>query len=179
MRNRQFDYALVEEFRCKYGKKTGYLPCGFVLRLLFSSADQSVKVETDCRAEHVHEPDPLYGQQDGGKNTYKWTAKMNDIVFRNVENKGKPQVALMNMRAAGCFDHLLPEPSMEQLYNKVAGVKKSLNPQPKMNTTHDMRQFIEKHLEVPDDVNEAYIPFHEITDEDPANLRFTIIFASS
>ena len=23
MRNRQFDNALVEEFRCKYGKKTG------------------------------------------------------------------------------------------------------------------------------------------------------------
>ena len=68
---------------------------------------------------------------------------------------------------------------MEQLYNKVAGMKKTLNPHPKVNTTHDMRQFVEKNLVQPEDENEAYVPYYNIQDEDPKNLRFTIIFASS
>ena len=68
----QFDYALVEEHRCKYGKKSGYLPCNFALRVMYRASDQSVRVETD--AEHLHEPEPLYGQQEAvsEKNSYKW-----------------------------------------------------------------------------------------------------------
>ena len=46
-------------------KKSGYTLCSFVLRILFLSTDQSVKVETDGNAEHVHEPDPLFGLQGG------------------------------------------------------------------------------------------------------------------
>ena len=43
----------------------------------------SVKVETDYNAEHLHELDSLYGQQDGeaGKAVmYRWTPKMTEIV---------------------------------------------------------------------------------------------------
>ena len=71
MRSRQFVYALVEEYRCKYGKKSGYLPCSFALKVIFASTEQTVTVETDCNAEHVHEPDPLYGQALGEKDTYR------------------------------------------------------------------------------------------------------------
>jgi hypothetical protein len=107
MRNRQFDYALVEEHRCKYGKKAGYLTCPFALRVMYPSSDQSVRVETD--AEHLHELDPLYGHQEGvsEKNSYKWTPTMTAIVTKTiVSNKGKPLWALKNMREAQCFDHL-------------------------------------------------------------------------
>ena len=82
------------------------------------------------------------------------------------------------MRDAGCFDHLFSEPSMEQLYNKFAAVKKNLNPQPKISTTHDMRQYIINHLQEPEDETEGFIPFHEIKDESVDNLRFSICFAS-
>ena len=47
IRNRQFSYALVQEYRCKYAKKSGYLPCPCVLRVIISSTDMGVKVETD------------------------------------------------------------------------------------------------------------------------------------
>ena len=179
MRSRQFDYALVEEHRCKYGKKSGYIPCKFALRVMFPSSDQSVRVETD--AEHLHEQDPLYGQQEGAQlKSYMWTPTMTAIVTNTiVTNKGKPMWALKNMREAGCFDHLHPEPSMEQLYNKTAAVKKAATQHKKMKTTHDMRQVVQNHLEVPNDENEAFIPFYDIDDEDPTKLRFTIIFASS
>ena len=141
----------------------------------------SVKVETTDGTEHVHKADPLYGQQEmnvGGKVWYRWTPKMNEIILQCVSNKGKPVVALRNMRDAGCFDHIQPEPSMEQLYNKIRETKKSLNPEPKVTTTFDMRQLINKHLEVPDDEMEAFIPFYDIQDEKPSNPRFTVIFAS-
>ena len=180
VRKRQFKHALVEDYRCKYGKKSGYISCSFVLRILFSSTDQSVKVETDGNAEHVHEPDPLFGLQGGvgGRIMYRWTPKMTEIIFQCVYNKEKPAVALQNMRDAGCFDNLQNEPSMEQVYNKIVAAKKALNPQPKMTTTHDMRQFVQNHVDAPADEMEAYIPFHDIDDEDPSKLRFTILFAS-
>ena len=109
---------------------------------------------------------------------YKWTPKMTEIICQCVSNKGKPQVALRNMREAGCFDHLHPEPIMELLYNKFAATKKSLNPEAKIMTTFDMRQLINKHLEVPVDETEGYIPFYDIQDEDPKHLKFTVTFAS-
>ena len=59
IRNRQFLYALVQEYRCKYAKKSGYLPCPWVLRVIISSTDMGVKVETDGNSEHHHEQDPL------------------------------------------------------------------------------------------------------------------------
>ena len=181
VRDRQFSYALVQEYKCRYAKKSGYLPCKWVLRVIISSTDMSVKVETDHSAEHLHEPDPLFGQQQqevGKVVMYRWTPKMTEIICQSVSNKGKPQVALRNMREAGCFDHFHQEPTMEQMYNKVADTKRALNPGPKISTTHDMRQFITNHIEVPEDELEGYIPFYDIQDEDPKKLRFTVIFAS-
>ena len=99
-----------------------------------------MKVETDHSAEHLHEPDPLYGQQQqevGKVVMYRWTPKMTEIICQSVSNKGKPQVALRNKREAGCFEHFHQELSMEQMYNKVADTKRALNPGPKISTTHD------------------------------------------
>ena len=79
---------------------------------------------------------------------------------------------------AGCFE-TCSRPTMEQLYNKIHAVKKLLDKNPILIDTFQMRQMIEQHLEVPEDPHEAYIPFHEIQDEDGQNLRFNIIFSSS
>ena len=76
MRNRQFEYAMVHEYRCKFGKKSGYIACQYVLRVLYASSSQSVQVEINENAEHIHQPDPLYGQ-DVMVN-YRWSIKMNE-----------------------------------------------------------------------------------------------------
>ena len=61
---------------------------------------------------------------------------------------------------------------------RLSATKKSLNPEAKIMTTFDMKQFINKHLEVSDVDTEGYIPFYDIQDEDPKHLKFTVIFAS-
>ena len=45
----------------------------------------SFKVETDHNAEHLHEPDPLYGQQEGEADKaimYRWTQKTTVSVIK-------------------------------------------------------------------------------------------------
>ena len=83
-----------------------------------------------------------------------------------------------NMVDAGCFE-IIPRPSWEQLYNKIHAAKKLLNKNPPMMDTFQMRRVIEEHLNVPDDSEEAYIPFYEIQDEDASKLRFTVVFSST
>ena len=68
---------------------------------------------------------------------------------------------------------------MIQMYNKLHDARKKLNKNPEMETTFQMREVIGKHLEIPDDPHEAFIPFHEILDDDKKNLRFNVIFSSS
>ena len=103
---------------------------------------------------------------------------MNDIIEQCVTNHGKPKVALRNMEQAGCFQDI-SRPSMEQVYNKMAAVKKLLNKNPELTNTFEMRQLVQQHLSVPEDPDEAYVPFYEINDEDGQALRFNIIFSIS
>ena len=103
---------------------------------------------------------------------------MNDIIEQCVSNHGKPKVAMRNMEQAGCFLNI-NRPTMEQVYNKMAAVKKSLNKNPELTNTFEMRQLVQQHLSIPEDPHEAYIPYYEINDEDSQALRFNIIFSTS
>ena len=74
------------------------------------------------------------------------------------------------MEDAGCFENM-PRPSMMQLYNWMHAVKKALNRNPTVGDTFQLRQLIANHIEVPADIHETYIPFHEIIDEDAKGLQ--------
>ena len=67
---------------------------------------------------------------------------------------------------------------MTQLYNKIHAVKQTLKSSPSVGDTFELRQLINNHLEVPVDIHAAYVPYYEILDDDPKNLRFTIIFST-
>ena len=45
-RRRQFNYAKVIEYRCKYARKLGFQPCQRKMKVLFMSHCQEVRVET-------------------------------------------------------------------------------------------------------------------------------------
>ena len=176
-RKRQFQYAQVTEYRCKFARKKNFQPCPWKIRVLFLSHCQGVKVESseDCQ-DHIHvEKTSLIAGNPGGN--YNWTPKMNEFIDQCVSNHGKPKVVLRNMEDAGCFENC-PRPSMTQIYNKIHAVKKALNKNPAIGDTFQMRQLIQEHLGIPDDIHETYIPYFEILDDDPKNLRFTIIFSS-
>ena len=55
-RKRQFQYAMVTEYRCKFARKKKFQPCPWKLRVLFLSTCQRVQVEsTEHCQDHVHE----------------------------------------------------------------------------------------------------------------------------
>ena len=55
-RKRQFQYAMVTEYRCKFARKKKFQPCPWKLRVLFLSTCQRVQVEsTEDFQDHVHE----------------------------------------------------------------------------------------------------------------------------
>ena len=176
-RKRQFQYAMVTEYRCKFARKKKFQPCPWKLRVLFLSTCQRVQVEsTEHCQDHVHEVEAgLCAANPSGN--YAWTPQMNDFIDQCISNHGKPKVVLRNMEDAGCFENM-PRPTMTQLYNKMHAVKKALNRNPSVGDTFQLRQLIANHSEVPADIHETYIPFHEIIDEDAKSLRFTIIFSS-
>ena len=177
-RKRQFNYAEIIEYRCKYARKLRFLPCPIKMRVLFLSHCQEVRVETshDCQ-DHQHEEDFQYLRNKKSSN-YRWSSQMNDIIDQCVTNNGKPKVAMRNMEQAGCFQNI-GRPSMEQVYNKMAAVKKLLKKNPVLTNTFEMRQIVQQHLSVPEDPHEAYIPFYKINNEDSQALRFNIIFSTS
>ena len=100
---------------------------------------------------------------------------LNEILEQCVANHGKPKIAIRNMEEAGCFQNI-NRPSMEQLYNKMAAMKKLLNKNPNLTNTFEMRQLVSQHLDIPEDPDDAYIPFYEIKDDDSHDLRFNIMF---
>ena len=68
---------------------------------------------------------------------------------------------------------------MIQLYNKVSHMKKLLRKTEKLLTTHDLRQKLLLHYEMPGDDFEAYVPYFTIDDEnDNDDLRFMVVVAS-
>ena len=177
-RKRQFEYAEVTEYRCKFARKKRFLPCPWKVRVLLLSHCQAVRVEsTEHCQEHVHEVDNKTGLASASGN-YIWTPQMNEFVVQCVQNHAKPKVALRNMEDAGCFEGYI-RPSMVQLYNKIHAVKKEMNKNPAMADTFQMRELVTEHIDEPEDPHEAFIPYYEIHDGDSENLRFSIIFSST
>ena len=127
--------------------------------------------------DHIHEVQKEINSTGNPSGNYLWTLEMNNYIEQCINNHGKPKVLLRNLEDAGCFVNY-PRPSMTQLYNKMHAVKRTLNSNPSVGDTFQLRQLINNHLEVPEDIHETYIPFHEILDDDPKNLRFTIIFST-
>ena len=70
--------------------------------------------------------------------------------------------------------------TMIQLYNKITNIKKVLKLTDNLANTHQLRQKLQQHSEVPDNDIEAYVPYFNIKDDvdDPEDTRFLAIFAT-
>ena len=69
---------------------------------------------------------------------------------------------------------------MIQLYNKITNIKKVLKLRDNMANTHQLRQKLQQHSEVPDNNIEAYVPYFNIKDDvdKPEDTMFLAIFAT-
>ena len=110
--------------------------------------------------------------------SYQWSQLATEIIVTGIKNGATPKVILRNMRDKGCFLSA-SEPSMIQLYNKISNLKKVLNLTENLCNTHDLRQKIDPHLDVPDDETTAYVPYANIDDSDETEeTRICVIFAT-
>ena len=123
--------------------------------------------------EHKHEEDADF--VNNKSKYYRWTPLAEEIVKESVENHATPKVAMRNLKKEGVF----PLPSNTELYNKRAAMKNKAFPSTKVKNTHELRVKVAKFLGEPASTIEAFIPYHDIDDEDDSKEpRFTIIFTT-
>ena len=172
-RSNSWDYADVEIYTCKYSRRAAYLPCPLIFKVNFLSNSEGVVVQTtEDSSEHLHELDPEFSPD--GTNMFRWPSAATVIITNCVKNDVRPKVIMRNLREANIFDGR-PEPSMIQLYNKIANVKRVVYKTRDILTTHDLRQKIDQQLDVPGLEHEAFIPFSEVLDDEEEDPRFTVI----
>ena len=123
---------------------------------------------------HVHEEDTDF-VENSSKN-FRWTDEMTKYVTEGIQNNHRPNFILRKMKKSNMFDKL---PSKTQLYNKCAATKKTENPSYKINNTNEMRNKVAEFLGEPTSEVKAFVPFHEILDDDDTKEpRFTVIFST-
>ena len=169
-KSREFDYADVKIYHCRYSRRVGFKPCPWMFKVSFLTRCSDVIVETnDGLMDHLHDEDPEYELNPGA--VFKWTEEMNKIIEEGVVNHAKPNVIKRNLNEANLF--LSRKPSTIQLYNKIAAVRKRVFPSINIVNTHQMRQRISNVLEIPASEVEGYVPYWEIDDEnDEKEPRF-------
>ena len=143
------------------------------VHVVFPSDSLEVYVQETNIHEHILNPE--YFDKAA---VYIWTKAATETILTGIKNNARPKVILRNMRDNGCFINC-PEPTSQQLSNKIAYMKKINGLTEGMENTHEMRQKIEQHDTEPDNDLEAYIPYSEIHDEDKdEETKFIVIFAT-
>ena len=175
-KNREFHYADVKVLHCKYSRKVGYRPCPWMFKISYKTYNSEVVVETNDNLDHhIHEIDESYADKPGS--VFKWTDEMNKIIEESIKNRNLPTLTMRNLEAANVFHNR--RPTMIQLYNKCAAMKKKVFPAVNIVNTHHMRQKIKDHVEPPECDNTGFIPYWEILDEnDDDTPRFCVIFTT-
>ena len=95
---------------------------------------------------------------------YRWSPVATETIVFGIKSGASPKVILRNMREKGCFQSV-PEPSMQQLYNKIANMKKLLSMSETVENTHDLREKIKDHLKIPENDIEGYVAYEKIEAE--------------
>lgn len=173
-KNREYEYADVLEYECKFKRRVGYKPCPLKMRVSFLSHNSEVTVEgLEDLVEHVHEE--VESLTDTSSN-YRWTDEMTKIISTHVYKKPN-QIKRLLKNANVFVGRKLP--TQQQLYNKVAATRKQVLPSRSVRNTHELRENIAEYLGEPKTDLEAFVPFYEIDDEqDDKEPRFIILFSS-
>ena len=122
---------------------------------------------------HKHEEDEDF--VNNKSKYFRWTPLAENFCKESVENHATPKVAMRNLKK----ENIYPLPSNTELYNKRAAMKTKAFPSTKVKNTHELRMKVAKFLGEPASAIEAFIPYHDIDDEDDSKEpRFTIIFTT-
>ena len=85
-KNREFEYADVQMYDCKYTRKVGFKPWPLKMRISFLSHNSQVIVERlEGVGEHVHEEDEESCGQPSSN--YRRTEEMTKIISEHIYEK--------------------------------------------------------------------------------------------
>ena len=76
---------------------------------------------------------------------HRWSRQATDIIVTGIKNGAVPKVIQRNLREAYVFTDSA-EPSIFQLNNKIAYLKRSLKLNEHIHNTHEIRQKIDNHF---------------------------------
>ena len=175
-KKREFDYADVHDYECKFKRKVVIVPCPMKYKVAFLSHCPEVTVDVlEDALEHRHDEDQDF-VENPSKN-YRWTDEATKIVSELVKNHVFPAQIEKTLKSSDVFRGNMP--TKAQLYNKCAAEKKKFFKTSKVNNTHELRMKISEFLDEPSSEFESYVAHHEINDDDPnKEPRFTIIMTS-
>ena len=174
---REPDYADTETYVCKFARRRGFLPCPLKYKVNFLSHSDIVLVESNLvHPQHSHEVDPEHCLAGS---TFRWTPEQTQMIVQGVTNEAKPKIIRRNMENANLFSDGRVPTSLE-LSNKIAHVRKQVHGCNQIFDTHQLREKINEHSEVPEDDTKAYIAASRIEDEDEnEEPRFNIVWTSN
>ena len=113
-RRREYEYATVHNYVCKYSQRSQYLPCKKEIRIVFPSDSLEVFVQEAGQHDHIENPDFI--DKSCG---FKWSRLATDTIITGIQNGATPKVILRKMREKNCFS-ASDEPTLIQLYNKIS-----------------------------------------------------------
>ena len=97
-RRREYKYATVHNYVCKYSQREKFLPLRKEIRIVFLSDSLEVFVQECNQHEHIENPDFIDKSL-----VFKWSQQATDIVVMGIKNWATPKVILRNMRDKNCF----------------------------------------------------------------------------
>ena len=119
-RKREYEYAKVHNYVCKYFQKKGFIHWQQETRIIFPSDSFEVIIQEANRHEHIRDAD--YIDKSVG---HRWSRQATEIIVMGIKNGAVPKVIQRNLREANVFADSA-EPSIFQLNNKIAYWKRSL-----------------------------------------------------
>ena len=80
-RRREYEYATVHNYVCKYSQREKFLPCRKEIRIVFPSDSLEVFVQECNQHEHIENPDFIDKSL-----VFKWSQQATDIVVMGIKN---------------------------------------------------------------------------------------------
>ena len=167
------DYADVEIYVCKFARRRGFVPCQLKYKLNFLSHSDTVLVESNLvHPQHSHVVDREHCLAGS---IFRWTPEQTKIIIQGVTNEARPKLNRRNMENGNLFsDEKIP--TSLDLSNKIAHVRKQVYGSNQIFDTHQLREKINEHSEVPEDETKAYIAASKVEDEVKYSLLSTRVY---
>ena len=169
------DLARKEAWVCKFSQRRGYKICKRQYIVVYPSTSLTVVVfHTPDNLEHLHEEDPTYHT----KENYHWTEKQEAIVQRGIRTNTKISLILKTLQEEGATNGSGKYPDIRQVGVKKRYMKNVKEQKHSIVSAEALRQYCERHSEVPDDEHKSFVPYYHISGNTTDDLVMTVIWTT-